>query len=51
VALPVELLTGRLDLAQGALRLGAGIAWTGLAWLGARLVWEVGLRSYTAVGA
>jgi ABC-2 type transport system permease protein len=51
VALPVELLTGRLDLAQGALRLGAGIAWTALAGLGAQIVWSAGLRSYTAVGA
>jgi len=51
VALPVELLTGRLDLAQGALRLGVGMAWTGLVALGAQVVWRSGLRSYTAVGA
>jgi len=51
VALPVELLTGRLDPVQGALRLGVGIAWAGLAALGAHVVWRSGLRSYTAVGA
>jgi len=51
VALPAELLTGRLDPVQGALRLGVGIAWAGLAALGAHVVWRSGLRSYTAVGA
>jgi len=51
VALPVELLIGRLDLTLGALRLVLGIAWAGLAALGGHIVWAAGLRSYTAVGA
>ncbi len=51
VALPVEILTGRLSAEQSLLRLAIGAAWVALIALGARLLWRAGLRDYSAVGA
>ncbi len=51
VALPVEILTGRLSAEQSALRLIVSAAWVALIALGARAVWRAGLRDYGAVGA
>jgi len=51
VALPVEILTGRLAPEQAALRLGISAAWVTLIALGARAAWRAGLRGYSAAGA
>ncbi|MGQ9816312.1 MAG: ABC-2 family transporter protein, partial [Candidatus Roseilinea sp.] len=51
VALPVEILTGRLSLEQSALRLGISAVWVALIAVGGRLLWQAGLRDYSAVGA
>lgn len=51
VALPVEILTGRLSPEQSALRLGVSAVWVALIAVGGRLLWQAGLRDYSAVGA
>lgn len=51
MALPVEVLTGRVTLEVALLRLGACCIWTMILALCARVLWRVGLRSYSAVGA
>lgn len=51
MALPVEVLTGRITLEVALLRLGACCMWTVILALCARVLWRVGLRSYSAVGA
>ncbi len=51
VALPVEILTGRVAEEQAIARLAVGIGWTLLMMVGASLIWRRGLRAYSAVGA
>lgn len=51
VALPVEILTGRVDAGAALLRLVAGSLWVLLTALVARWIWQRGLRVYSAVGA
>jgi ABC-2 type transport system permease protein len=48
---PVELLTGRLTLQQALAGLGIQFAWVAGAVLLVRLVWRIGIKVYSAVGA
>lgn len=51
VGLPVDILTGRLSMEQALLRLAVSAMWVALIALGARRIWQAGLRDYSAVGA
>jgi ABC-type uncharacterized transport system permease subunit len=51
VALPVEVLTGRVGPAEALPRLLVCTLWVVVIGLGARLLWRSGVRSYSAVGA
>jgi ABC-2 type transport system permease protein len=51
VALPVEILTGRAPPEEALLRIAICVAWSVLMALLGRLLWQAGLRSYSAVGA
>jgi ABC-2 type transport system permease protein len=51
VALPVEILTGRVSPEQAMLRIAICAAWSLLVALSGGLLWRAGLRSYSAVGA
>jgi ABC-2 type transport system permease protein len=51
MALPVELLTGRMTPEVALLRLGVCVVWIAVLALCTRLLWRAGLRSYSAVGA
>jgi ABC-2 type transport system permease protein len=48
---PVELILGRLTIAETLIGLGAQVIWVGLAFLLMRRVWRAGIRLYSAVGA
>jgi ABC-2 type transport system permease protein len=48
---PVELLLGRLTPVEAITGLGVQAVWVGLALLLMRLIWNAGLRLYSAVGA
>jgi ABC-2 type transport system permease protein len=48
---PVELLLGRLTLAETAIGLGVQVLWIVLAYVLMRIVWRAGIRLYSAVGA
>lgn len=51
VALPAELLTGRLMPSEAIERLLICWVWVIAVLIGARLLWRAGMRSYSAVGA
>lgn len=51
IGFPVELLLGRLTLAEVLTGLGAQVAWLLLGFVLLRLVWRAGVRNYSAVGA
>ena len=51
MALPVELLTGRITPDVALQRLGVCCAWTLILVVCTRILWRAGLRSYSAVGA
>jgi ABC-2 type transport system permease protein len=51
MALPVELLTGRVSPEAALLRLGVCCAWTIILAVCTHFLWRAGLRSYSAVGA
>ena len=51
IGFPVELLLGRLTLAQALAGLGAQAAWLVVSLLLVRAVWRAGVRVYSAVGA
>jgi ABC-2 type transport system permease protein len=51
IGFPVELLLGRLTLAEALTGLGAQVAWLLLGFVLLRLVWRAGVRNYSAVGA
>jgi ABC-2 type transport system permease protein len=51
VALPVEVLTGRLSPEAALLRIAVCTAWVAVIALSARVIWRAGLRSFSAVGA
>jgi ABC-2 type transport system permease protein len=51
VALPVEILIGRMAPTQALLGIGVSAAWVVLMAFGATFIWRSGLRSYSAVGA
>jgi ABC-2 type transport system permease protein len=48
---PVELLLGRLTLAESLIGLGAQAAWLVASFVLLRIIWRAGVRAYTAVGA
>lgn len=51
VAFPTELLLGRLDGSQVAAGFALQAVWIALAYPAFRLVWRLGMRTYSAVGA
>ena len=51
IGFPVELLLGRLTLAQALTGLGAQAAWLVVSLVLVRVVWRAGVRVYSAVGA
>ena len=51
VALPVEVLTGRLTPEAALARILICAAWVAVITLCARVIWRAGLRSFSAVGA
>jgi ABC-2 type transport system permease protein len=51
IGFPVELILGRLSLAEAATGIFAQGLWTGVAFLLLRVVWRAGVRVYSAVGA
>lgn len=51
VAFPSELFLGRLSVPDAAGGFALQLAWLLLAFLGFRLVWRLGMRTYSAVGA
>jgi ABC-2 type transport system permease protein len=51
IGFPVELLLGRLTVAEALIGLGAQIAWLFVSFVIMRTVWRAGLRVYSAVGA
>jgi ABC-2 type transport system permease protein len=51
LSFPIEILLGRLSLAEIGRGLAVQMAWAGVFWLGYRLLWQRGLRRYGAVGA
>jgi ABC-2 type transport system permease protein len=51
MALPVELLTGHVALDVAVMRLAICSGWTAVLAGCTYLLWRVGLRSYSAVGA
>ena len=48
---PVELLLGRLTALQALEGLGAQLAWVTISLVLVRLIWQAGVRVYSAVGA
>jgi ABC-2 type transport system permease protein len=51
VALPVDILTGRIPAAQALIGLVICSVWVVVIALGNQMLWQAGLRSYSAVGA
>jgi ABC-2 type transport system permease protein len=51
IGFPVELLLGRLTLAEALTGLGAQFAWLLISFILLRIVWRAGVRIYSAVGA
>jgi len=51
IGFPVELLLGRLTLAETLTGLGAQFAWLLISLVLLRIVWRAGVRIYSAVGA
>ena len=51
IGFPVELLLGRLTLAEALTGLGAQAAWLLAGFVLLRIVWRAGVRIYSAVGA
>jgi ABC-2 type transport system permease protein len=51
IGFPVELLLGRLTLAEALMGLGAQAAWLLVSFVLLRIVWRTGVRNYSAVGA
>ena len=51
ISFPVELLLGRLTLAQALMGLGAQAAWLIVSLVLVRIIWRAGVRNYSAVGA
>jgi ABC-2 type transport system permease protein len=51
ISFPVELLLGKLTPSEALAGLAAQLAWIGLSYFVLRLVWRVGVRRYSAVGA
>ncbi len=51
ISFPVELLLGRLTLTDTLLGMGAQVVWLGISLFLIRMVWQAGLRIYSAVGA
>jgi ABC-2 type transport system permease protein len=51
IGFPVELLLGRLTLAETLTGLGAQFAWLLIGFVLLRIVWRAGVRIYSAVGA
>jgi ABC-2 type transport system permease protein len=51
IGFPVELLLGRLTLAQALTGLGAQFAWLLISVVLLQIVWRAGVRIYSAVGA
>ena len=51
IGFPVELLLGRLTLAEALMGLGAQVAWLLVSFILLRIVWRIGVRNYSAVGA
>ncbi|MGB8706417.1 MAG: ABC-2 family transporter protein [Dehalococcoidia bacterium] len=50
IGFPVELLLGRLTLAEALTGLGVQAAWLLLGFVLLRIVWRAGVRNYSAVG-
>jgi ABC-2 type transport system permease protein len=48
---PATILSGRPSPEQALLLIAGQVAWLGICWLGFRLLWRVGLRQFSAVGA
>jgi ABC-2 type transport system permease protein len=51
IAFPIDLLSGRLTLAQTAVGIGAQCGWLIASLILFRVVWKAGVRVYSAVGA
>jgi len=51
ISFPVELLLGRLTLAETLMGLGAQAAWLVVSLVLLRVIWRAGVRLYSAVGA
>jgi ABC-2 type transport system permease protein len=51
ISFPLELLLGRLTLAEALTGLGAQAAWLIVSFVLVRIVWRAGIRVYSAVGA
>ena len=51
IGFPVELLLGRLTLAEALRGLGVQAAWLGASFVLLRIVWRAGVRIYSAVGS
>ncbi len=51
IGFPVELLLGRLTLAEALTGIGAQIVWLAVVYKALRMVWNKGVRVYSAVGA
>jgi ABC-2 type transport system permease protein len=51
IAFPIELLLGKLTPQQTLAGVAAQLAWIGLSYALLRVVWRLGLRQYSAVGA
>jgi ABC-2 type transport system permease protein len=51
IGFPVELLLGRLTLPQALIGLGAQLTWLLVSFVLLRVVWRMGIRIYSAVGA
>ncbi len=51
IGFPVELVLGRLTPLQALTGLAAQAVWVGISFLMVRVVWQAGIRIYSAVGA
>jgi ABC-2 type transport system permease protein len=51
IGFPVELLLGRLTMAEALTGLGIQAAWVVVGLVLLRVVWRAGVRIYSAVGA
>jgi ABC-2 type transport system permease protein len=51
ISFPIELISGRLTLNEALIGLGAQVAWLVVSFVLFRIVWQAGVKIYSAVGA